>query len=195
MDINEVKVLRDNFFRLLNSNEEQNVMLALEMAANLPLEIGVKKYLKEYKELSEFLYGKQDSLNAKLILQIHTQTVIGKNDEFLRVLPPAIKKMQKLEELDLSYCCLQDLPLQIMFLKHLKKLDLKHNCFTRFPVQICQLKKLENLYLSYNRFTEIPIEISQLINLKCLQLVQEQPILQGKQQRIQSWLPGCSIVF
>lgn len=88
-------------------------------------------------------------------------------DEFFRwqVLPPQIKKLVNLVELDISSNNLKVLPKEIGDLRHLKILNLAHNELSELPPEIKSLKFLENLILSYNSLNKLPKEFGSLKKL------------------------------
>jgi len=62
------------------------------------------------------------------------------------------------------------LPAEVRRLQKLQVLDLSNNNFTGVPAEVGQLQKLEILNLSGNPITGLPIEIANLKNLKILDL-------------------------
>ena len=80
-------------------------------------------------------------------------------------------KEQQLEELDLSYGQLTQIPDEVFELIHLKKLDLNNNNIRHIPSQVSRLINLNSLNLIGNEeLTDIPHELVQLPSLVFLQL-------------------------
>jgi internalin A len=97
----------------------------------------------------------------------------------LKVLPPEIGRLQKLEMLILGWYDdvewgrgnrLTAIPQEIFQLTNLKELHIPYNQITAIPDEIAQLANLTELYLSSNQITAIPDAIVQLANLTRLDL-------------------------
>nr|ACJ54697.1 Pi5-1 [Oryza sativa Japonica Group] len=75
-----------------------------------------------------------------------------------------------LRVLDLSGCCVQDIPSPIFQLKQLRYLDVSSLSITALPLQISSFHKLQMLDLSETELTELPPFISNLKGLNYLNL-------------------------
>ncbi|XP_020832391.1 malignant fibrous histiocytoma-amplified sequence 1 [Phascolarctos cinereus] len=85
-------------------------------------------------------------------------------------LPAQLGALGHLEELDVSFNRLPQLPDALGRLRALRTLDLDHNQLTAFPPQLLQLATLEELDVSGNRLRGLPEEIGALRALKILWL-------------------------
>ena len=85
-------------------------------------------------------------------------------------------RMNKEEELDLSFLNLHSIPSEIFDLIHLKTLRLENNGISEIPPQISKLSNLEYIYLRGNSIKEIPEEIAKLENLMSID-VRDNPVI------------------
>jgi len=65
---------------------------------------------------------------------------------------------------------INEIPPEIRYLVNLEELDLAHNNIEAVPPEIGNLKKLKKLYLSKNKLKSLPEETGFLSNLECLEL-------------------------
>lgn len=86
--------------------------------------------------------------------------------------PEKISQMTQLEELELSYSNLENLPDEFENLINLKKINLTDNDFYKFPEILCKLTNLEDICLESNNISEVSSKISNLVNLYHLNLYQ-----------------------
>lgn len=188
-------LLEENFFRLLNSPDEANVAIALELAKNLSSDSDGRKAIQGYQLLCNFLDNIK-KFDAKAIVNLRHREMVLMHNKNIKSIPPSIQLMEDLKILDLSNCSLEKLPDEIIFLQNLEELFLRHNKFSQFPMQICKLKNLKHLFLNYNNFNTIPKEIKQLSNLKTFHFQQAKVVSDNHQQQIESWLsPNCEVFF
>ena len=78
--------------------------------------------------------------------------------------------LRSLEELDLSYCGLRNLPEKIDSLTHLRKLWIDNNRLTSLPQSLCNLSDLEGLNISDNQIQALPACFHKLEKLKTLSM-------------------------
>uniref|UniRef100_A0A3Q1GLA8 Multifunctional ROCO family signaling regulator 1 n=1 Tax=Acanthochromis polyacanthus TaxID=80966 RepID=A0A3Q1GLA8_9TELE len=78
--------------------------------------------------------------------------------------------LQSLEELDISFNELRDLPSSFSGLSRLRTLDVDHNKLNRFPAEIVALGELEELDCSGNKFEVLPSDMVKLSSIKILWL-------------------------
>lgn len=94
----------------------------------------------------------------------------GELKNHIKVLPPEIKYLQKLEYLNLASNCLTTIPPEIGQLKSLKWLSFRWNDILALPKEIGQLQNLSVLNIAQNRLSQVPQEIGQLAQLSSLSL-------------------------
>lgn len=83
-------------------------------------------------------------------------------------LPPEIKRLSNLVELDLQGNRLESLPIEITELPHLRILGLIDNNLKSVPKEVLLLENLEELRLQHNLLTSIPAELGKSGHLKNL---------------------------
>lgn len=79
-----------------------------------------------------------------------------------------LKKLRRLNDLNLYNAGLTSVPKGIGRLKHVKVLDLYYNKLTELPRQLGRLKRLEQLAISYNELSTLPASLSKLRRLQQL---------------------------
>ncbi|VAI21772.1 unnamed protein product [Triticum turgidum subsp. durum] len=90
---------------------------------------------------------------------------------YIRFLPPEIGSLRKLQELDLSFNKLKNLPNWITELRALKFLKVTNNKLVDLPSGISSLRCLESLDLSNNRLTSLgSVELVSMLTLQYLNL-------------------------
>lgn len=111
-------------------------------------------------------------------------------------LPSTIRKLDKLEYLNLTSCGLRELPESIGELKSLTHLILGQNYLNEIPSGIFELKNLVELDLSFNDIVDIPDSIKNLTNLLRLDLSLN-PLCKSTEikNKISTLLPNTRIIF
>ncbi|HEY8935354.1 MAG TPA: leucine-rich repeat domain-containing protein [Cyclobacteriaceae bacterium] len=112
----------------------------------------------------------------------------------IREIPKEIKKLKKLETLELRVNSIQTLPKEIRELKNLKTLDLTDNPGLSNIDNVIELENLEELVLFGCYLTKLPADIGQLKKLRYLGLTGNNIEL-TEQGRIKKVLPTCDIKF
>ncbi|ELA41931.1 uncharacterized protein VICG_00948 [Vittaforma corneae ATCC 50505] len=97
-------------------------------------------------------------------------TKISISSQGIRFIGRNIKRLVKLERLDLSRNKLETLPPEIGELKNLKILCLHGNKLKSLPDSIGELENLQYLDLSGNKLESLPAEMKKLTNLQYLDL-------------------------
>jgi Leucine-rich repeat (LRR) protein len=144
--------------------------------SQIPEFIYDRKYIKKI-DLSAEPYDSHHAPFANFISSISSKIGLLEDlEEFditynnIKDLPPEISNCKKLKSLLLSRNCIRSIPKEIGKLKKLKILSLRYNCLDSLPDQICELTSLEYLYLAGNRIKKLPENIGSLINLKILDI-------------------------
>ena len=97
-----------------------------------------------------------------------------------RYLPPEIGSLRKLQELDLSFNKLKNLPNCIIELSALKFLKVTNNKLVDVPPGISSLRCLESLDLSNNRLTSLgSVELVCMLTLQYLNLQVYYPFIKS----------------
>ena len=97
-----------------------------------------------------------------------------------RYLPPEIGSLRKLEELDLSFNKLKNLPNCIIELSALKFLKVTNNKLVDVPPGISSLRCLESLDLSNNRLTSLgSVKLVSMLTLQYLNLQVYYPFIKS----------------
>ncbi|NGX58823.1 MAG: hypothetical protein K940chlam3_01731 [Chlamydiae bacterium] len=94
-----------------------------------------------------------------------TITELDLSQKQIKILPPEIGKLTRLESLDLSKNELRELPSEIGLLTNLIELGLHVNILTKLPPEIKNLKNLNAVDAAYNEFDTLPIELGDEIEL------------------------------
>lgn len=115
---------------------------------------------------------------------VNLESLDVSNNQF-QEFPMILLKLQKLKELNLSYCELKSLPSELVQLPNLTKLDISQNLFTEIPSVVFELENLEELIIhpilseyddsNVPLIQNIPEEISKLKKLKTF-VFQYEPI-------------------
>ncbi|MFX1451966.1 MAG: leucine-rich repeat domain-containing protein, partial [Promethearchaeota archaeon] len=95
---------------------------------------------------------------------------LGFNRCGLRILPPSIGNLEKLENLYLTENRLSNLPTSIGNLKNLQVLELGDNHLNELPIEIGNLRNLKELNLDHNVIQYLPETISKLEKLEILSI-------------------------
>jgi len=90
----------------------------------------------------------------------------------LRYIPNYLRKLTKLEHLNISYNLLDTFPDWFRELQNLKVLIITNNQFKTLPIEIGELKNLEELHAQRNQLEKLPDVIGNLQSLKILELYQ-----------------------
>jgi Leucine-rich repeat (LRR) protein len=116
---------------------------------------------KDSTEIPEF---------QQALLQAEKITTLILHDKNIHSLSSRIGELKNLQNLDLSFNSLEDLPIEFGMLQHLTTLNLNLNLFNTLPSVLLRLKNLQALYLKDNQLRNIPDTISQLQALEVLHL-------------------------
>ncbi|MDJ1505664.1 hypothetical protein [Xanthocytophaga agilis] len=134
----------ENLYRLLRSEEIENVMLGLELAKSL--QISIKTFLSEIRLLAECSYVEKGISIEAQILHVNQCTNLKLYQKKLKSLPESIDKLFKLMQLDISSNNLTTLPDSIGNLTRLWYLSANNNQLIQLPESIGSLRNLARLF-------------------------------------------------
>ena len=90
------------------------------------------------------------------------------NNELKELNVKTLRRLPRLNDLNLYNAGLTQLPKTIGRLKHVKVLDLYYNKFTNLPRQLGRMKRLEQLAVAYNELHDLPASLAKLRRLNVL---------------------------
>lgn len=158
-----------NILHLMESQEEENINLALQLAQN---------YEKEFISYFGYDYGQYGELMT-FLLKHNAWSVyepLGEVDDLYLVelgitnLPERITDLFRLKCLELTNNYLTALPTHMSSLKHLELLNISHNLFTELPLSLCNLSRLDVLFANENQIEYLPEELGNINSLRILYL-------------------------
>lgn len=159
----------ENLLRLLESTDEANVRVGLQIARNYTEEIEAHfgYSYQDLEALFDFLmqYKAWDFETAFWEIE-HLDLRYKGFIEF----PKIVVLLSKLKKINLSHNQLTTLPVEVGKLQKLRELDLGDNQLKTLPDEIGQLRSLVYMGLSRNQFQTLPPEIGLLQNLEELHL-------------------------
>ena len=91
-------------------------------------------------------------------------------DNPLNELPESFRNFVNMEDLDISFTHLEEIPFQILYLNNIKRLAVKNNALEKLPESWDKCINIQCLDLSENPFCTLPASISQLQKLEKLNL-------------------------
>ena len=157
---------QEKILDLLHSPDEKNIVLGVELAKSQ----GDKKIEKEYLELYQYFFDPDVTrIEPKHIAELNRPSFYSRR-KYGSKLPKSIRRLVRLESLDLSHANLTALPKEIGQLHNLKELNLSFNRLKKLPSVIGQLKQLKFLALYDNRLKTLPTSIGKLSQLESLVL-------------------------
>ncbi|KAJ9447726.1 putative glucose-repressible alcohol dehydrogenase transcriptional effector-like protein [Diplonema papillatum] len=112
-------------------------------------------------------FGELAEVPEEIELLTRVYSLSADNNYALRSIPRCVCHLsERLEELNLSYNALEDLPKEICSLRYLRKLTCSNNRLTWFPPNVDQLASLEHFNLDNNYITAFPPALGYVKNLK-----------------------------
>lgn len=143
-------------------------------------------------------YRGQSIISHSLLTR--TRALHLRNSESIVIPSEAFELLKHLRVLNLSGCCIGELPASVSNLKHLKYLDVSGTQIQIFPSSVSMLTKLELLDLSKTFLKELPSFIGNFQNLKYLNMhgcdkLQNLPSSLGHLQRLQHLPLSCCNVI
>jgi len=126
--------------------------------------------IEEMRNAMQKFYYKEERKSRSFTIQNKHITGLILNYCNLSEVPPELKELKNLENLNLSNNPLGRVPKWIKNFKKLRILKLNHSNLKKFPEEVLLLDSLEDLHLGGNKITEIPESIYSLPKLKELNL-------------------------
>lgn len=112
--------------------------------------------------------NKLASLDTKTLRRLHRLNDLNLYSAGLTVLPNTIGRLKHVRVLDLYYNRFSELPRQIGRMKRLEQLAISHNNLSQLPKSLARLRRLQMLYAHHNRISQLPNEFTRLKNLRVL---------------------------
>ncbi|XP_019619223.1 PREDICTED: uncharacterized protein LOC109466062 [Branchiostoma belcheri] len=101
--------------------------------------------------------------DLKLNVPAHLKALDMEGNYSLKVLPEGLERLEKLEELNMSYCGLETLPESVGKLSSIRRLHLAGNKLRVLPASLGNLLRLQTLDLEGNRrLSDLPLTLYQL---------------------------------
>jgi Leucine-rich repeat (LRR) protein len=200
MQLNQTPVLADNrpsevqsLIENLQTGEEANVLLALQLAEGLNNRLDFDQYLQDLLPLYNLVFSckRKEPLDAQGLIKlfeierlfIYDQNLITLPDNMgelkrltliqcanneLLTLPDSIGNLENLDDFVCHSNRLGVLPPSFVRLKNVKRIDVSHNQLETLPSTIWQMQKLERFDCGHNQLTALPEELALLPNLQYL---------------------------
>lgn len=133
----------------------------------------LKNFLERLKTWQdEGQWGEDRVETAQVLREAFEQkkTTLNLFSKNLTSLPDVFDSLAQLQDIDLTFNQLSELPPSFFTLKELKSLSLLGNKFERLPDTLSKLVTLENLNLGDNQLRSLPVKIGDLENLKAISL-------------------------
>ncbi|WP_080239880.1 leucine-rich repeat domain-containing protein [Spirosoma rigui] len=108
------------------------------------------------------------TLDTKPLRRLHRLNDLNLYSVGLTTLPRSVGRLKHLRVLDLYYNKLTLLPRQIGRLKRLEQLALSHNNLGQLPNSLARLRRLQLLYAHHNRISQLPNDLTRARNLRVL---------------------------
>jgi Leucine-rich repeat (LRR) protein len=109
-------------------------------------------------------------LDTKTLRRLRRLNDLNLYNVGLTTLPKGIKRLKSLQTLDLYYNKLTTLPAQLGKLKRLEQLAVAHNNLSALPQTLPKLQRLQALYVHHNRISQLPTRLGRLTQLRVLDL-------------------------
>lgn len=128
--------------------------------------------IRQNRRLESLWLGnnKLANLDVKTLRRLRRLNDLNLYNAGLTTLPKQVGRLKRLKVLDLYYNKFTELPRQVGRIKHLEQLAVAHNDLKALPVSLTKLRRLQALYVHHNRLSQLPAEFSRLRNLRVLDL-------------------------
>ena len=124
------------------------------------------------RRLESLWLGNNDlsELNLDALRRLRRLNDLNLYNTGLTHLPKIVRQLKHVKVLDLYYNNLTQLPRQLTRMKRLEQLALAHNKLTELSPSLARLRRLRTLFVHHNRLTHLPVEWAGLKNLTTLDL-------------------------
>lgn len=189
-DSPEAEAMRQNIVRLLESNQTENLDLALQLIENGGLHESIEKallqlYHAEVFTLEELLKLPDFMLNIVQCIKIHyvklkhlpeivfqcpNLRILQTYETNFTGIADKIADLQSLEVVSFAFDKISEIPQVLLNLPKLKDITFSHNKLTALPAEIKQTTQLQSLFVHSNKLTSLPEEVGELKELSNLSL-------------------------
>ncbi|GAB3496813.1 hypothetical protein GCM10027341_16150 [Spirosoma knui] len=165
LDVVSNRLQEDSVFFARNKRLK-SINIQKNALTNVPATIGRNRRL-------ESLWLGNNDLNAidkKALRRLHRLNDLNLYNAGLTELPKSVGRLKRLKVLDLYYNKLSQLPRQISRMKRLEQLALAYNTFNTLPASLAKVRRLQVLYAHHNRLSQLPTAFGQLNQLRILDI-------------------------
>ncbi len=114
--------------------------------------------------------NKLADLDTKTLRRLRRLNDLNLYSAGLTTLPRSIKRLKHVKVLDLYYNKFKELPRQIGKMKRLEQLAVSHNDLSSLPASLAKLRRLQTLYAHHNRISQLPADFAKLKQLRVLNI-------------------------
>jgi Leucine-rich repeat (LRR) protein len=132
----------------------------------------VPQSIRKNRRLESLWLGnnKLKELDGKTLRRLHRLNDLNLYNAGLTQLPKTIGKLKHVRVMDLYYNKLTELPRQIGRMKRLEQLAVAHNDLKELPLSLTKLRRLQVLYAHHNRISQLPDSYQKMTYLTILDL-------------------------
>jgi Leucine-rich repeat (LRR) protein len=130
----------------------------------------VPRSIRQNRRLESLWLGNNTlaHLDTKPLRRLHRLNDLNLYSAGLTTLPRTIGRLKHLRVLDLYHNKLTVLPRQVGRLKRLEQLAISHNDLSQIPNSVANLRRLQMLYAHHNRISQLPNDLTRVKNLRVL---------------------------